>query len=48
LTSIIDKIAADHFEGADGKFAVKAGGVKEFDPLRDGPLRYLGYSNECG
>ena len=20
----------------------------EFDPLRDGPLRYLGYSNECG
>ena len=19
-----------------------------FDPLRDGPLRYLGYSNECG
>ena len=20
----------------------------EFDPLRDGPLRYLGYANECG
>ena len=19
-----------------------------FDPLRDGPLRYLGYANECG
>ena len=27
---------------------MKSGGVKEFDPLRDGPLRYLGYSNECG
>ncbi|BDA50051.1 probable mitochondrial fission process protein 1 [Coccomyxa sp. Obi] len=39
---------ADHFEGADEKFAVKTGGIKEFDPLRDGPLRYLGYSNECG
>ena len=34
--------------GADEKFAVKAAGIKEFDPLRDGPLRYLGYSNECG
>lgn len=21
---------------------------EEFDPLRDGPLRYLGYANECG
>lgn len=20
----------------------------EYDPLRDGPLRYLGYANECG
>ena len=20
----------------------------EYDPLRDGPLRYLGYTNECG
>ena len=19
-----------------------------YDPLRDGPLRYLGYANECG
>lgn len=27
----------------------EAEGVEnEFDPLRDGPLRYLGYSNECG
>lgn len=34
--------------GADEKFAVKTAGIKEFDPLRDGPLRYLGYSNECG
>ena len=26
------------------------GGTAEaaFDPLRDGPLRYLGYANECG
>jgi hypothetical protein len=23
-------------------------GEKEFDPLRDGPLRFLGYANECG
>lgn len=36
-------------EGADAKFAPKAGGgEKEYDPLRDGPLRYLGYANECG
>lgn len=21
---------------------------EEFDPLRDGPLRYLGYANELG
>ena len=48
FTSILQKINADHFEGADEKFAVKSGGNKEFDPLRDGPLRYLGYSNECG
>ena len=20
----------------------------EYDPLRDGPLRYCGYANECG
>lgn len=48
FSNIFEKINADHFEGADEKFAVKSGGVKEFDPLRDGPLRYLGYSNECG
>ena len=49
VSNFISKIAADHFEGADEKFAVKsAGGTKEYDPLRDGPLRYLGYANECG
>lgn len=49
MSSIFERIAADHFDGADEKFAVKAaGGVKEYDPLRDGPLRYLGYANECG
>ena len=49
VSSIFERIAADHFDGADEKYAVKsAGGVKEFDPLRDGPLRYLGYANECG
>ena len=28
----------------------EVGGTAEaaFDPLRDGPLRYLGYANECG
>ena len=26
--------------------ALEEGAV--FDPLRDGPLRYLGYANECG
>ena len=49
MSSLLGRIAADHFDGADEKFAVKsAGGIKEFDPLRDGPLRYLGYANECG
>ena len=42
-----DRVTLDLWEGADVKFTPKkaAGG---FDPLRDGPLRYLGYSNECG
>ena len=48
LSSFVGRIADDHFVGADEKFAVKTAGIKEFDPLRDGPLRYLGYSNECG
>lgn len=28
--------------------SVDEGDVVEFDPLRDGPARYLGYSNELG
>jgi fission process protein 1 len=28
--------------------ATEASGAAEYDPLRDGPLRYLGYANECG
>lgn len=47
-SSFVGRLAEDHFVGADEKFAVKTAGIKEFDPLRDGPLRYLGYSNECG
>ncbi len=39
----------DYLTDADAKFAPKSGGgEKAFDPLRDGPLRYLGYANECG
>ncbi|CAK0786675.1 hypothetical protein CVIRNUC_009889 [Coccomyxa viridis] len=48
LSSFVEQITEQHFVGADEKFAVKTAGIKEFDPLRDGPLRYLGYSNECG
>ena len=48
LSSLVGRLSEDHFVGADEKFAVKTAGIKEFDPLRDGPLRYLGYSNECG
>lgn len=38
-------------EAASAAAAAAADGseqAEEYDPLRDGPLRYLGYANECG
>jgi len=49
LTAVRPIAQVDYLTDADAKFAPKSGGgEKAFDPLRDGPLRYLGYANECG
>ena len=39
LLSSIDTSEPQSFDGEE---------KTEYDPLRDGPLRYLGYANECG
>ena len=36
---LVDSLMGTNVELAEGAV---------FDPLRDGPLRYLGYANECG
>ncbi len=44
-----NRLSVELLEGADtGAPPAAAGEEATFDPLRDGPARYLGYSNECG
>ena len=49
LASALQRLSIELLEGADtGAVSPPGGGEAAFDPLRDGPARYLGYSNECG
>ena len=49
LASALERLSIELLEGADtGAVSPPGGGEAAFDPLRDGPARYLGYSNECG
>ena len=49
LASALERLSVELLEGADtGAVSPPGGGEAAFDPLRDGPARYLGYSNECG
>ncbi len=34
--------------GSEATVAKEEAAEDEYDPLRDGPLRYLGYANEVG
>ena len=43
-----NRLSFELLEGADtGAPPAAEGKEAAFDPLRDGPARYLGYSNEC-
>jgi len=49
LASALQRLSIELLEGADtGAVSPPGGGEAAFDPLRDWPARYLGYSNECG
>ena len=49
LVAAWNRLSVELVEGADtGAPPAPAGVEAAFDPLRDGPARYLGYSNECG
>jgi len=49
LTSALERLSFELLEGADTGAPAAAGAEEApYDPLRDGPARYLGYSNECG
>lgn len=49
LASALGRLSIELLEGAEtGAVSPPGGGEAAFDPLRDGPARYLGYSNECG
>lgn len=43
----IRRVVAKSHRGTDAENMLHSI-TENFDPLRDGPLRYLGYSNECG
>jgi hypothetical protein len=49
LAAAWERLSVELLEGADtGAPPSAAGEEAAYDPLRDGPARYLGYSNECG
>lgn len=48
LVSALERLSFELLEGAETGPPAPEGEVVAFDPLRDGPARYLGYSNECG
>ena len=49
LVAAWNRLSVELLEGADtGAPPAAAGEEAAYDPLRDGPARYLGYSNECG
>ena len=48
LVSALERLSFELLEGAETGPPVAEGAVVAYDPLRDGPARYLGYSNECG
>jgi hypothetical protein len=49
LVAAWQRLSVELLEGADtGAPPAATGQEAAYDPLRDGPARYLGYSNECG